>query len=215
VTVPLFVRLEGARVVCVGAGPVAAGKALPLLDAGADLVVVAPDAVPEVRAAAEASRLTWRVRGWEPQDLEGALLVVAGTADPQVNAEVADAAAKHGRLCVRVDREGEGSADLASVVRRGALTLAVSTSGRAPALARRVREELEADFGPEWGEAVELYAVLRADEQVRAALAGLPDAERRARWRAIPLPDILDLLRSGRFSDAKRAASACLSSSSD
>lgn len=210
-TTPLFVRLAGARVLGVGAGPVAAAKLLPLVGEGAEVVVVAPDAVDEVAAAAAAGRLTWHRRGWEPADLDGALLVVAGTGDPLVNEAVAKEAAARATLCVRVDRDGAGSADFAGVVRRGPLTLAVSTAGRAPVLARRLRAELEAAYGPEWGDAVTLYGELR-DE---VALADLPPDERRRRWRAIPVTDILALLRSGRYSDAKRAAAACLSSSSD
>ncbi|MPZ86638.1 MAG: siroheme synthase [Nitriliruptorales bacterium] len=213
-TVPLFVRFDGARVVSVGAGPVAASKALPLLDAGADLVVVAPTASPDIARAAAAGRLTWHRRGFQEADLEGAVLVIAATADPERNAAVARAAADRATLCVRVDRGGQGTAALAGVVRRGALTLAVSTSDQAPALARHLRTELDGAYGPEWGELVALYAELRSDPEIADALAGLTDVQRRARWRAIPVPDILRLIRTGRHSDAKRVASACLSSSS-
>lgn len=210
-TLPLFVRLAGARVVAVGAGPVAASKVLPLVDEGAEVVVVAPDADPALRDAARDGRLTWRARPWSDGDLDGALLVVAATASAEVNAAVAEAAARRATLCVRVDRAGDGTADFAAALRRGALTLAVSTSGRAPALARHLRAELESAYGPEWAAAVDLYAALRADP----ALSGLDDRARRARWRALPHADILALLRSGRAVDAQRLAQACLSSSSD
>jgi precorrin-2 dehydrogenase / sirohydrochlorin ferrochelatase len=214
VTVPLFVRFAGERVVSVGAGPVATVKALPLLEAGADLVVVAPSAGPEITDAAARGLLTWHRRGWQEADLDGAVLVIAGTDDPERNAAVVRAAAARATLCVRVDRGGQGSADLASAVRRGSLTMAVSTSGQAPALARYLRTDLEGTYGPEWGELVSLFAELRGDPDLLAALDALPDTERRARWRAIPVPDILSLIRTGRRSDAKRVASACLSSSS-
>jgi precorrin-2 dehydrogenase len=213
--VPLFVRLAGARVVVVGAGPVAEAKLLPLVDAGASVSVVAPEATSALEQAAAEGRLRWEPRAWCEDDLEGAVLVIAGTGDPGVNAAVAAAAERRGTFCVRVDREGAGSADFGAVVRRGSLTMAVSTSGRAPALARQVRRHLDDAYGPEWGAAVDLYAALREDPEVQAALAPLSDEERRQRWRAIPLADILKTLRTGRFSDAKRAATACLSSSSD
>ncbi|MGH8898924.1 MAG: precorrin-2 dehydrogenase/sirohydrochlorin ferrochelatase family protein, partial [Egibacteraceae bacterium] len=74
-------NLRGQRVVCVGAGPVAAAKALPLLDAGVDLVVVAPQAVADIQDAAAAQQLVWLRRRYEPGDLDGALLVIAATAD--------------------------------------------------------------------------------------------------------------------------------------
>lgn len=213
-SVPLFVRLAGQRVVCAGAGPVAAAKVLPLVDEGAEVVVVAPEAVPDVRGAAAEGRLTWHARPWNPADLDGALLAIAATADPAHNAEVVRAAGERSTLCVRVDAGGDGTADFAGVVRRGPLTFAVSTGGLAPTLSRHLRAELERTYGPEWGDAVALYGQLREDAGITAALAGLGSEERRRRWRAIPLTDILTMLRTGRFSDAKRAASACLSSSS-
>jgi precorrin-2 dehydrogenase/sirohydrochlorin ferrochelatase len=214
-TVPLFLRLAGARVVCVGAGAVAGAKVLPLVDAGADVVVVAPAATQAVADAAAAGLLTWHARGWAEADLDGAYLVVAGTADAGMNAAVAAAAAARSTLCVRVDREGDGTADFAAVVRRGDLTLAVSTGGRAPALARRLRGDLQERYGPEWADAVALYGELREDARIRQALAALSSEERRRRWRSLPLTDILRMLRTGRYSEAKRAASSCLSSSSD
>jgi precorrin-2 dehydrogenase/sirohydrochlorin ferrochelatase len=105
VTVPLFVRLDGARVVCIGAGRVAAGKALPLLDEGADLLVIAPEAVDEI---AVEPRLTWLRRPWDPDDLAGALLVIAATSSPAVNAAVAAEAAGRSRRCRRRWSAGPG-----------------------------------------------------------------------------------------------------------
>ncbi|MGH3113356.1 MAG: precorrin-2 dehydrogenase/sirohydrochlorin ferrochelatase family protein, partial [Gaiellaceae bacterium] len=77
-----------------------------------------------------------------------------------------------------------GTAALPAVVRRGPLQLTVSTSGQAPTLARRLREQLEAAYGPEWGELAALLGRLRASPDVRAALEGVDPAERRRRWRA-------------------------------
>jgi siroheme synthase-like protein len=217
--VPLLVDLAGRRVVAVGAGPVAAAKTAPLLEAGADLVVVAPQAVPAIRAAAAGGRLVWHARGYAAGDLAGAFLVVAATADPAVNARVAADAAAQATFCVRTDREadaaGPGSAAMLGAVRRGQLTVAVSTGGRAPAVARHVRQELEEAFGAEYGELVALLGEVRDAPATRAHLAGLDPAARRAAWRAVPLPDILDLLRNGDFTSARELAYACLCSSSD
>lgn len=200
---PLVVDLAGERVVCAGAGPVAAAKALPLLDAGADLVVVAPEASPALRAA----RLTWHQRAYQPSDLDGAILAIAATATKSVNDQVArDAAARH-IFCVRTD--GHGTAALPAAVRRGPLLLAVSTSGQAPALARRVRERLEDEYGREWGELATLLGDLRASEGVTAALKGIDQAERRRRWHAA-----LDaLLADGRPNADRHAALAALGAS--
>jgi precorrin-2 dehydrogenase/sirohydrochlorin ferrochelatase len=175
---PLVVDLEGQRVVCVGAGPVAAAKALPLLDAGADLVLVAPEACLELRTAG----LIWHQRAYEPGDLDEAILAIAATGSTRVNGQVARDAAARRILCVRTD--GGGTAAFPAVVRRGPLLLAVSTSGQAPALARRVRERLEEEYGREWGELATLLGELRTAQGVTAALQGIDQAERRRRWHA-------------------------------
>ncbi len=170
--------MEGQRVVCVGAGPVAASKALPLLDAGADLVVVAPEAVDAIQAAA----LTWHRRPYEPGDLDGALLAIAATGILAVDDQVARDAAARRIFCVRTD--GGGTAAFPAVVRRGPLLLTVSTSGQAPALARRIRQRLEREYGPEWGDVATLLGELRMAPEVRAALWGADQVERRRRWHA-------------------------------
>lgn len=218
--IPLLVDLVGRRVVVVGAGPVAAAKAAPLLEAGADLVVVAPDAVAAIRAAADSGELSWLPRGYADGDLDGAFLAVAATADPAVNTRVAADAAARATLCVRAGRVGgqpaaPGTAALLGTVRRGDLVLAVSTGGRAPAAARHIRGELEAAFGPEYGELVALLADLRDDAGARRCLDDLDGAARRAAWRSLPMADIVDLLRNGDVPSARELALACLCSSSD
>jgi siroheme synthase-like protein len=213
-TLALGVRLAGLPVVGVGAGAVAAAKLLPMVDGGARVTVVAPDAVPALAEAAQQGRLAWHRRTWLPADLDGAALVLAATADPEVNQQVTAAAAERATLCVRADAEGQGSADVMAAVRRGPLTLAVSTGGDAPVLARHLRHELEARYGQEWGELVTMLGELRRDPDVRTRLASVSPEQRRSLWRSIPVTDILSLIRKGQRVEAKRVASACLSSSS-
>lgn len=210
-----MVRLDAARVVCAGAGSVAAAKALPLLDQGADLEMIAPAACPSIAEAAELGRLRWHRRAWRAGDADGALLILAATDHGTVNAQVVADAAARATLCVRVDRDGQGSADVLATLRRGPLTLAVSTAGRAPALASYLRAELGERYGPEWGELVTLIAELRQDPAVRQAMDALAPEQRRRRWRALPVTDILPLLRGKRWQAAQEVARACLSSSSD
>lgn len=217
--VPLLVDLAGRRVVAVGAGPVAEAKTTPLRQAGAALTVIAPDAVPAIRDAAAAGHLTWHARPYAPGDLTGAFLVVAATADAATNARVAADAAAQQTFCVRTDSApgtaSPGTAALLGVVRRGDLTIAVSTGGRAPAVARHVRQELEASYGPEYGELVALLGELRDTPEVRDNLGGLDRSGRRAAWRSVPMADILALLRNGDSQSARELASACLCSFSD
>jgi precorrin-2 dehydrogenase / sirohydrochlorin ferrochelatase len=212
----LMVRMAGRRVVCVGAGGVAADKALPLVEAGADVTVIAPEAVPGLRDAAERGLLVWLPRRYAPGDLDLAYLVLAATADPAVNEQVVRDAEAQATWCVRVDAGGPtpGSAAIPAAVRRGALTIAISTAGRAPVLSRALRHELEERYGPEYGELVALLGELRADPALRAHLAGLDGPGRRSAWRAVLRTDILTLIRSGQHSAAREVATACLFSSS-
>lgn len=212
---PLLVQLAGRPVVVVGAGAVAARKVAALREVAAAVTVVAPDAVPPIAHAAAAGHLDWHERTYKTGDLDGAFLAVAATDAPECNALVAqDAEAAH-TLCVRADDGGTGSAAFLAAVRRGDLLLAVSTSGAAPSVARRLRAELEDRYGPEYAELVALLGELRDAPAVRARLEHLDGQERAAAWRALPVPDILAALRTGDRQTATELASACLCSSSD
>ncbi len=214
--VALMVRLAGRRVVGVGAGPVAAGKLLPLLDAGAALTVIAPCAADDLAAAAATGRLLWHQRDYAgAEDLRGAVLVVAATGNPSVDALVAAAAAAAATLCVRSgpDPERTGGATFPATLRRGPVTIAVSTGGEAPTLARHLRVELADRYGPEYADLAALLGELRRDPAVRAALATLDEAGRRAAWRALPLADILRLSRTRSVQSAIDVAAPCRPSS--
>jgi uroporphyrin-III C-methyltransferase / precorrin-2 dehydrogenase / sirohydrochlorin ferrochelatase len=136
---PLFLKLAGRRVLLVGAGVVATEKLRHLLDAGADVTVVAPTIAPAIDAAP----VTLVRRGFQPADLDGVWLVVAA-APPDVNREVAVAAAERHIFVNAVDDPASASAYAAAVLRRDQLTLAISTDGAAPALAGLFREALDA-----------------------------------------------------------------------
>jgi uroporphyrin-III C-methyltransferase / precorrin-2 dehydrogenase / sirohydrochlorin ferrochelatase len=135
---PTFLKLGGRRVLLVGAGPVAAGKLRGLLDAGAQVTVVAPDVRPEI-CAEEVEILR---RPFQPTDLEGVCYVVAA-APPDVNRDVARAADVRGIFVNAVDDIESASAYAGAVLRRAGVTVAISTDGEAPALAGLVREALE------------------------------------------------------------------------
>ena len=205
--VPLLVEIRGRRVVGIGGGAVAAGKLLPLAtDYGADVAVIAPRIDDRLVAV-----VTWYERAYEgPADLQEATLVVAGTDDAHLNAEVAQHAADAGILCVRTDAHEHATAAFPATLRHGPLTIAVGTDGRSPTVARWLRSQLEHSYGPEYGDLVLLLGELRRDPRVHTALARLTPDERRLAWRSIPLVDILDLLRSGARDSAKEVAAACL-----
>ena len=136
---PAFLKLTGRRVLVVGGGPVAASKLAALTDAGADIVVVAPEMVPEIRTA-EAELVK---RRFQPTDLDDAWIVVAA-APPEVNRDVAREAEARQLFVNAVDDPPNATVYLGGVVRRGGVTVAISTDGQAPALAGLIRQALEA-----------------------------------------------------------------------
>ena len=141
---PVFLKLEGRRVLVVGAGPVAASKLRPLVDAGARVTVVAPRVVREIEEiAATASRMEIVRRPFEPGDVDGVWYVVAA-APPEVNRAVAQAAESKCLFVNAVDDLESASAYAGAIVQKAGVTIALSTDGEAPALAGLVREALEA-----------------------------------------------------------------------
>jgi siroheme synthase-like protein len=144
---PLFLNLTGRAVVLVGGGRVAASKLQSLLAAGARVSVVAPDIGDEIKAVVSPD-LTLAQRGFVPGDLDGVWLVVAA-ATPEVNRAVADVAETQRIFVNAVDDPANASAFLSGVVRRDGVTLAISTSGDAPALTALLREALDAMLPPD------------------------------------------------------------------
>lgn len=149
---PIFFKLEGRPCLVVGAGTIAAPKMASLLRAGGAVTVVAPEAHPEVEAQAQAGQFTWHRREFQTSDLDGMFLVVAATNLKAVNHAVADSARALGVLCNSVDDPPDCDFFYPSVVKRGDLQIAISTAGKSPALAQRLRQEIEAmlpeDTGP-------------------------------------------------------------------
>jgi siroheme synthase-like protein len=167
---PVFLKLAGLPVVVVGGGPIAASKLAGLVAAGARITVVAPQICDEIRAR----DVTLIERGFVAGDLDGARWVVAA-APPEINREVATAAAARGLFVNAVDDQASASAYLGGVVRRGSILLAISTNGLAPALAGLLREALEAVLPEELERWIDVAKAARADWK----RAGVAMAERR------------------------------------
>lgn len=152
---PMFMKLDGKRTLVVGAGRVGEPKIRSLLRAGAQVHVVAPRATPRVEAWASDGRIDWAARPFEPRDLQGVALAVVATASEEVNGRIARLARRR-RIPVNVVDDPE-RCDFyyPAVIRRGPLLVAISTGGRSPALARRLRQHLERTVTPELGREVE------------------------------------------------------------
>jgi uroporphyrin-III C-methyltransferase / precorrin-2 dehydrogenase / sirohydrochlorin ferrochelatase len=173
---PVFLRLSGRRVLLVGAGPVGASKLQGLLDAGALITVVAPEIVAEIEqaAAANAAAITLKKRPFEVSDLDGVWYVVAA-ATPEVNRAVARAAEERQLFVNAVDDPPNATAYLGGVLRRGGVTVAISTDGHAPALAGLLREGLDALLPQELAEWLDEARAVRK----KWLADGVPMEERR------------------------------------
>jgi len=189
---PILADVSDMTCVVVGGGPVAWRKIAGLLECGARVVVVAPDGVPALEAAAGSGALVWHRRRFRPGDLAGASLAFAATNDAAANAAVREEARREGALFNAAYGADQGSFLVPSVVRRGRLILTASTSGASPLLARRIAAEWERTYGPEYAAYTELLERLRAfvlssgadEERKRLALGALLDTDALERLRA-------------------------------
>ena len=147
---PMFLKLSSRPCLVVGAGAIAETKIASLLEAGAKLSVVAPEATEQVRSWARSNAIEWHQRSFQPGDLEGKFLVVAATSSTELHERIFALASQRGVLCNIVDVPSLCDFYYPSVVQRGALQIAISTAGQSPALAQRLRKQLEEQFGPEY-----------------------------------------------------------------
>ena len=188
---PMFLKLEGRQCLVVGAGKVGEPKIGGLLETGARMRVVALDASPAVREWARLGKINLDVRAFTASDLDGTFLAVVATSSRSLNERVYHEAQKRGVLCNVVDVPDLCDFFYPAVVRRGDLQIAVSTAGRSPSLAQKIRQQLEKQFGPGYA-----AWVAELGETRKLILASDLDKERK-----------LDLLHS---LASRRAAEAAL-----
>jgi siroheme synthase-like protein len=190
---PVFLDLAGRACVVIGGGPIAEGKVVGLLEVGARLTVVAPELTPPLAELDRRGRFERRSRTYRPGDLKGAFLAVAATDSRAVHERVAAEAKRRNVLLNVVDDVPLCQFIAPSVARRGDLTVAVSTGGKAPVLAVRLRQEIERLLRPEHARFLEIAATLRQPLASR-----YPDfAERRDLWYRLVDSDVLERLGKG------------------
>jgi precorrin-2 dehydrogenase/sirohydrochlorin ferrochelatase len=179
---PVLLELSGRRAVVIGSLALDERKDVALRDAGAEVEVFANG-------------------GWRPEDLEGAFICVASSEDPAERDAIAGAARDRGVLVNVMDDVPNCDFAAPAVVRRRDLLIAIGTGGRSPALARKVREDLEERYGEEWAEVLEVVGAVREE-----TLEALPDLSVRARrWRrALDLDEAAALVRAGLPDELRR-----------
>lgn len=201
---PVNLLVTGRRCVVVGAGRIAARKIESLLDAGAEVSVVAPEVGDPVRAWAAEGRIQLIERPFADADVDGAWLVVTATADPEVNRAVFAAGEARHIFVNSADDPANCSFTLMSVVRRGDIVVTIGTNGRSPALATYLKDHVRDEMGPEYETLLELLSEAR--EEMRSAGRSSEDAD----WRAAIDSGILELIREGRESEAREQLRSCL-----
>ena len=158
---PAFLKLAGRRCLVIGAGRVAEEKIKSLLQAEAEIRVVAPAATDRVRAWSRAGKIQWNARKFRSSDLKGIFLAVAATSSPALHARIFREARRRGVLFNVVDDPAHCDFYYGSVVRRGSLQIAISTGGHSPALAQRLRKQIEREFGDEYERWIEELGAAR------------------------------------------------------
>lgn len=189
---PIHINIEYKTVVIVGGGHVATQKVASLIPAKANIVVVSPTLDDSLFPLVEAGEITWREKEFEPRDLDDASLIIAATNDTSVN-EAVQEAAQHWQLINRADAQAESDFITPATVRRGPLVLTVSTSGASPALARKIKADLEEQFD----EIYDDYVCFLQQARLMIAAKFEKGQQRRAALQALLEPNLLEWTRRG------------------
>ncbi|MGI6092411.1 MAG: bifunctional precorrin-2 dehydrogenase/sirohydrochlorin ferrochelatase [Veillonellaceae bacterium] len=205
---PVNLQLAGRRCIVVGGGTVAERKVMPLLNARADVTVISPQLTPRLAQLAEARRIIHIARLYKSGDLQGAFLVICATDSSIVNEQAAEEAQQMSALLNVVDNAELGNFSVPAQVTSGDLLITVSTGGKTPVMARRIREELARTYGPEYGLFIDLLGRLRSE--MKAQLATSKDRENF--WRKSIDQEILELIRQGKTKEAEDRVKNAVSS---
>jgi len=195
---PIFIDVENHDVVIIGGGEVCARKAETMMRYGARVTIVSPEFTPEIEGWANDGKLAIRRKRYESNDLDGASIVIASTDDTSVNEQIAaDARARKVPVNV-VDVTPLCEFIVPAIIEKGSVTIAVSTGGKSPALARTLKEDLNRTIGPEYAEVNDLLGTLRD-----GAKKVLPtDADRKRFFDSLIAAGILEMMRDGRRGEA-------------
>lgn len=196
---PVALRVEGLRILVVGGGTIALRKASTLLECGAHVVIVAPWLCEELQA------LRWQFeyseREFSQRDLENCTLVFVCTNNEKLNAQIAEQARARNLWCQVASDASQSTLHSAATVRRDKICIGITTGGGSPALAKRLKEEVENCVGGEWARLLELI-----DEQREILKLNVETQSERAQfWRSLLESKVLSLLREGKEEEALEA----------
>jgi precorrin-2 dehydrogenase / sirohydrochlorin ferrochelatase len=209
---PIFLDIEDRSVVIIGGGNVCARKAETMMNYGAKVTIVSPEFTDEIEQWGAEGKLATRRKRYDEADLDGANIVIASTDDTPTNERIA-ADCRRRRIPVNVvDVTPLCEFIVPAIIDKGSVTLAVSTGGKSPALARTLKEDLQRMVGPEYAEVNDALGTLR-----ESAKRVLPtDVDRKRFFDGIIAKGILDMLRDGRRREAYQViADACAAAGVD
>ncbi|MCH7713342.1 MAG: bifunctional precorrin-2 dehydrogenase/sirohydrochlorin ferrochelatase [Chloroflexi bacterium] len=193
---PVFLNLAGKRCVIIGGGAIAEGKISKLKETGAQVTIISPDATPAIQKMAKKGVVEWTARKYQPGDLAGAFLGIAATDVRQVNQQIFEEAKELGVVLNVVDDPDLCAFIAPSVVERGPVTVAISTGGASPALARKLREALTDSPALEWADLAHVLSKARKEIKKRGVAV---DPQR---WQCCLTPDLLSLAQAGQEEQA-------------
>jgi precorrin-2 dehydrogenase/sirohydrochlorin ferrochelatase len=182
---------------------IAEGKVTGLLEANAKAVIIAPEVTTFLRKLAESGKVAWEQRIYRDGDLEGASIAISATDDPQINRQVWDEANRRGILVNVVDDVPYCNFIAPAIVRRGNITIAISTNGKMPALAAHMRREMDKSFGNEYLQLLEMTSPMR----VELGAKHLSYTIRQKLWRKLfGKTELIDLVRKSDEETARKLA---------
>ncbi|MBP1760703.1 MAG: precorrin-2 dehydrogenase [Firmicutes bacterium] len=205
---PIYLNVAGKNCLIIGGGPVAERKAASLLEYGACIKVVSPSAEKMITDWADQNLLKWFAREFEANDLDDIFMVFIATDDNRLNKEIADLCRGKGIMVNAVDDPPNCDFFVPSVLRRDSLAIAISTEGRSPLFAARLRRRLEKIITEEYGQFVNILGQIREELQK----SNLDINQRRQILEQIVDSDLLDLLLDGRHEEAEERINQCMSS---
>ncbi len=193
---PVYLNLAGKRCVILGGGTIAQGKLAALRDAGASITVISPQSTDGIKRAAQRGHVTLLQREYQPGDLDGAFIAVAATNVWHVNRQIYEEAEERGVLLNVVDDPDQCTFIAPSIVRRDPITLAISTGGASPALARKMRETLSEARVLQWADLADVLA------QARRVIKEKRTVIDPTRWQCVITEELLEMARSGQADKA-------------
>ncbi|MDD3268204.1 MAG: bifunctional precorrin-2 dehydrogenase/sirohydrochlorin ferrochelatase [Syntrophomonadaceae bacterium] len=205
---PIYLDLSGKHCLVIGGGPVAERKVENLLEYEVNIKLVSPQVEIRIKQWAQEGTIVWLPREFEELDLEGIFMVFVATNDGLVNQRAVELCRQRGILANAVDDPPNCDFFIPSIIRHDSLVVAISTEGKSPLFARKLREELEEVITAEYGEFVDILGDLRI--RIKDSV---PDIElRRKMFENLVNSDILNLLKAGENEKARERIEECMSS---